>query len=147
MQAALIATLPLLGVLVGAGLQYLFGRSMEVRRQVELSKALAYSDFLRGFASVGTRGKSNEVLAQLIDAKMRVCVYGAPKVIRLLGDFERQGAIARENMTLVSALVFAMREDAQVVSGMPTEADLGVILFGLDWEKTHLEREKGRVRP
>lgn len=134
MQAMLAAMLPLVGVFVGAGLQYVFGRSMDVRRQVELSKTQAYTDYLRAFAAIATSGRSKETIAQLTDAKTRICVYGGPKVIRLLGDFERAGAVsAGDNMRLVASLVVAMREDAKVISSAPADADLGQILFGLNW--------------
>ena len=136
MQAILTAVLPLVGVLVGAGLQYVFGRSLDTRRQVELSKATAYSDYLRAFAAIAASGRSKEVLAQLTDAKTRVCVYGSPRVIQILGDFERGGAVAAKNMPLVAELVVAMREDVKAVSGVPTEEDLGLILFGPNWRES-----------
>jgi hypothetical protein len=135
MQTVLTAMLPLLGVLVGAGLQYAFGRALDGRRQLEASKALAYSDYLRAFATIAASGRSKEALAQLTDAKMRVCVYGSETVIRLLGDFERGGALARNNMRLVSELVVAMREDVSAVAGKPAQEDLGLILFGPDWHE------------
>jgi hypothetical protein len=133
MQAVLTAALPLVGVLVGAGLQYVFGRSLDIRRQVQASKATAYSDYLRAFATIATGGRSKEALGQLADAKTRVCVYGSPKVISLLAEFERGGAVSGENMPLVAALVVAMREDVKAVAGVPSAEDLGLILFGPNW--------------
>jgi hypothetical protein len=132
MQGVLTAMLPLLGVLVGAGLQYVFGRSLDVRRQVEASKAQAYSDYLQTFANIATTGRSKDALAKLADAKTRICVYGSPTVLKLLADFERAGAATEmgQNRELVSRLIMAMRKDVRSVAAANSQEELASILFG-----------------
>ena len=93
----LTALLPLVGVVIGAGLHYLFSRSGERLKQLEASRSQAYVDYLRCVAQIAkarddqkTRG---ELLAALADAKTRVCMYGSIKVIRALADFEKGGSV------------------------------------------------------
>ena len=135
--AGLLSALPpLVGVLVGASLQYAFGRTLELRKHLQSQKAQAYADYCRAFSSIATVGRSKEALSQLTDAKTRVCIYGSPSVVRLLGEFEREGAKTDtgERRRLVSNLVAAMRADIGGSGRSPANAeDLGVVLFGSDW--------------
>jgi hypothetical protein len=91
-QASVTAILSLVGVLLGAGLQYYFGRTLEGRKQLALQRSQAYVDYFKAVASVAQHGRSKDNLAQTADAKVRVCIYGSPTVIKHLSAFEATGA-------------------------------------------------------
>ena len=73
---AVDAILPLVGVLIGAGLQYFFGRTLELQKQLALQKVQAYADFFRAMSASATQGQTMETLALAADAKTRACIYG-----------------------------------------------------------------------
>lgn len=132
----LTATLPLAGILVGAGLQYFFGRSLELRKHIQAQKGQAYADYFRAFSQIATQGRTKEALAALTDAKTRICIYGSSLVVERLAEFEREGpsTLTPESHRKVSALLSSMRKDvgASVRSAKP--ADIGMVTFGLDWK-------------
>jgi len=133
----LFALLPTIaGLFVGAGLQYLFGRTLELRKQLQMAKGSAYSDYCRAFASIATAGRSKEALGQLADAKTRVCIYGSPLVVERLAEFERSGSNTGHSSSrhLVWRLVLAMRQDIGGRSATPAEGDLEIILLGPERE-------------
>jgi hypothetical protein len=83
-------------------------------------------------STAATQGRSKETLAQAVDAKTRVCIYGSPEVVSRLGDFERAGAIVASSggREAVLALLKAMRKDVGVISAAISEDDLRHALFG-----------------
>lgn len=92
----LTTLLPLIGVIIGASLQYLFSRSGERRKQLEASRGQAYVDYLRSVAQIAQVARSDskkrsELLAAAADAKTRICVYGGASVITKLAAFEKGG--------------------------------------------------------
>jgi hypothetical protein len=95
--AWLISFLPVLGVIVGATLQYGLSRTHEARKQQQALRTAAYVDFLRGCANTAQaqqRGDGAEEAkgnALMADAKARLCVYGSESAIRALADFFRKG--------------------------------------------------------
>jgi hypothetical protein len=130
--AILTALLSLAGVLVGAGLQYAFGRTLEVRKQLILQKGQAYADYFRAVAAAAKRGSSSEVLALVADAKMRICIYGSPAVVRCLYEFERAGAAtdSEAGHAAIAELLASMRRDMGMVDASISQADLRHIVFG-----------------
>lgn len=131
METILVAALPLLGVLIGAALQYFFGRQMEIKRAIQMNKIQAYSDYLRSFSKLAGPSPGPQDLVDFIDAKTRICVYGSVNVIRALGEFERGGAKPSlpQNMTILANMVVWMREDVKSIGGNPEIRDIGAILF------------------
>src|SRR5438477_3388886 len=91
--------LPLLGVLVGAGLQYFFSRSAEVKRHERTLRIDAYSDYLRSVGEAETlkmdpqATRRSDVMARAIAAKARVCVHGSAAVVVALARFEGDSAL------------------------------------------------------
>lgn len=83
-QLILIAALPLAGILVGAGLQYFFGRSLELKKHIQAQNGQAYADYFRVFLQIAAVGRTREALAALTDAKTRVCIYGSDLVVQRL---------------------------------------------------------------
>src|SRR5208282_3144224 len=91
------AVLPVIGVLVGASLQYLFTRYLETQRHQRELRTQAYLDYLKsvsGLAHLNEPQGSQErdLLASAADAKARICVYGSSQVIQAFASFERLGA-------------------------------------------------------
>jgi hypothetical protein len=128
----LATVVPLLGVLVAAGLGYFFGRLLETRKLLTLQKGQAYADYLKALATAANPTSSRDVLALAADAKTRVCIYGSPAVIQHLGAFERAGARIEsdESRAVVADLVKAMRVDMGVSERRVRQVDLHDILFG-----------------
>src|SRR4051794_7300139 len=98
LPALLTTLLPVLGVIIGASLQYFFSKSGEKRKQLEALKTQAYVDYLRSVAQVaqlerGASSKRAEALAASADAKTRICIYGSAKVIDALASFEKAGPV------------------------------------------------------
>lgn len=129
--------LPLLGVIVGAGLHYLSSFSMEVRRHRRQLKLEAYTEYLRSIGEMETAhalpGANDRAaaVARAISAKARVCVTGSEEVVKVLSSFEAEtesGLTPKKKNHLV-ALVLAIRKDLGE-SGTPlTIGDVERILF------------------
>ena len=90
------ALLPLLGVLVGAALQYWFSRTAESRKQIETLQRQSYADYLRAVAKVA-HAQSAEArrtaVAGAADAKARIAVYGSAAVVEALAKLDEAGPI------------------------------------------------------
>ncbi|MDP1912484.1 hypothetical protein [Brevundimonas sp.] len=132
---ALTAVLPLVGILIGAGLQYFFGRSLEARKHIQTQKGQAYADYFKAFSTIATVGRTKETLSAVLDAKTRICVYGSDEVVKRLAAFERSGATTNsgESHALVAALLSAMRQDVGASRSAANTRDVGVVVFGSDW--------------
>ena len=130
MQALMIAALSLVGVLIGATLQFAFGQRLEARKQLSAQKAQAYIDFFRAVAA-SRHDRSNEQLTLAADAKTRICIYGSTPVVQKLGDFERAGATAASpiGQAALIALLVAMRMDVTNERFSLQPPDLMRILF------------------
>jgi hypothetical protein len=88
------ATLPLLGVVIGAFLQHWLSRTVETKKQLELLRNQAYVDYLRAVAKSAHRNAPDTLrsaLADAADAKARIAVYGTPAVIAAMARFEEVG--------------------------------------------------------
>lgn len=88
----------LLGILIGAILQYRFGVLRSKReRNLEL-KANAYTDFLKAVSETIFAQRSQDQNRQsyafslMVEAKVRICVYGEPQFVSSMADFWRLGA-------------------------------------------------------
>ena len=86
--------LPLLGVIVGAGLQYFFSLSAEAKRHERSLRMDAYSDYMQSVGEAETLQASPDpvrhsaILARAIAAKVRVCMHGSASVVDALSRFE-----------------------------------------------------------
>lgn len=131
-QASVTAILSLTGVLLGAGLQYYFGRALEGRKQLALQRSQAYVDYFRALAGTAQHGGTKDNLAQAADAKVRVCIYGSPEVIRRLSAFEATGAAINspESAKLILGLLSAMRKDTGMSDDGIGQPDFHNIVLG-----------------
>jgi hypothetical protein len=132
MDQTAIATLPLVGAIVGAGLQYWFGRSLENRKQMALQRVQAYSDYFKGAAMLSKQTRSGETVTFATDAKIRVCLYGSSAVIKRLHDLEVAGnnLATPTGSAAAVALLAEMRTDAGGEMVSASEDMLRAILLG-----------------
>ena len=126
-----IDVLPLVGVVIGAAMQYWFSRSAEVRKQIELLQSQSYVDFLRALTKSAYANSAEAIrsaLADAADAKARLAVYGTSDVIVALARFEEAGAVLDNPQTKAAfvTLVAAMRQKR----GAANATDLELVLFG-----------------
>ncbi len=127
-----IALFSFLGIVVGAGLQYLFTQRLEGRRHFKLLQTQAYADYLRGVAEaahLSLRIDEAELYSRIADAKTRVCMYGSSEVIDLLAEFETEGGMigTEQQRKVFLRIVQAMRGNSKIDG-----SKFGVVLFGKD---------------
>jgi hypothetical protein len=122
----------LLGVTLGAALQYYFGRTLEGRKQLALQRAQAYVDYFKAVALVAQHGGGKDHLAMVADAKVRVCIYGSPTVIRCLSAFESAGAVINttDGAAAIMELLRAMRNDTGMGDSGIGQQDFQRIVLG-----------------
>jgi hypothetical protein len=125
--------------MVGAGLQYVSGRALEGRKQLALQKSTAYVDFFKAVALIAQHGDSKDNLALAADAKVRMCIYGSPRVIRYLRDFDKAGAVlnSQESFKIITELLKEMRKDTGTDHRGIGEDDFQSILFGSKLRSDH----------
>jgi hypothetical protein len=124
------AVLPLLGVVIGATLQYWTSRATEARKQLQLLRSQSYVDYLRAVtkAAHSTSPDSGRLArAEAADAKARMSVYGTSRAIAALARFEEVGPVldSPNAKGVFAALVTAMRD-----GDSPSQEDLELVLFG-----------------
>jgi hypothetical protein len=124
------AVLPLLGVVIGATLQYWTSRSAEAQRQLQLLRSQSYVDYLRAVtkAAHATSPDTGRLArAEAADAKARMSVYGTSRAIAALARFEEVGPVldTPNAKGVFAALVTAMRD-----GDSPSQTDLELVLFG-----------------
>lgn len=127
----MLAILPLVGVLLGAALQFWFSRSAERNKAIEALRAQAYVDYLSGVAALAHVVNVDDVRVadrDLADAKARIAVYGSPEVIGALARFEESGAILARGQDVKPFLsvVANMRSELPFVG----ERDMELLLLG-----------------
>ena len=135
----LTALFSVIGVIIGASLQYFFSKSGEKQKQLETSRSQAYVDYLRSVAQIAKVGRSdtkkrNELLAAAADAKTRICVYGAASVIVALAAFEKGGPVldSPDSTARFLELCNEMRRQNLGKAEAVAFDDLSLILFGSD---------------
>lgn len=131
-QSLLLPIFSLSGVIVGGGLQYLFGRALESRKQLTLQRSQSYVDYFKAVALLAHGDKIKETNSLAADAKTRICLYGSPDVIGHLKKFEEAGAITSspEAQIVIVGLLKAMRRDVGKDNQMPDDEVLRRVLFG-----------------
>lgn len=130
---SIIAIVPaLVGLLVGAGLQYVLGRAAESRRQLMLQRTQAYIDYFKAMATSAQTGRNKDTLGAAADAKVRICMYGSAAVVRKLNLFEALGAAVSspQSRAAIADLIQEMREDSGATGTKIEQGDLLPILFG-----------------
>jgi hypothetical protein len=89
--------LPLIGVIIGVLLQFIFSKKSEFKKQQNLLKISAYTDLIKGLAGMAIFRKNKDSSKELeykmlvADAKSRICVYGDDSVIKKISYFLKMG--------------------------------------------------------
>lgn len=131
------AILSLIGLVVGAVLQFLFSRHLDNKKHQRDLRAKAYADYLQCVSEIANLGhqrnsiEGSQLGAKTADSKCRIVLYGAPGVISAFANFERLGAVMNtsEQCSAFTEMVAAMRKDALGNSSV-TATDLEVVLLG-----------------
>jgi hypothetical protein len=139
MHPAITALLSILGVIVGAALQWWFARSGNEHKQMLELRSKAYADFFESTAqlvSARRLGKTEheaELLAKLTDAKARICIYGEAAVIRQLAEFWSAGASFETELGILSFTRFCMnvRSSLGMSSDPSLSSEVASLLFGV----------------
>ena len=124
-----VILLPLLGVVIGASLQFVLGRAAQRRSDLERERVTAYVDYLRAVAAAAHL-RSDEDLRDAdrdaADAKSRIAVYGSASVVAALAQFERGGRVLSSDKSIATFvdLIEAMRP------GKVNRADIALLLVG-----------------
>jgi len=134
-------TLPILGVIIGASLQFFFSKISENKKQQKLLKNNAYADFLSAVAGIAISQKYNnkdkeiEYTILLANSKSKIAVYGSDKVISKIAEFWRIGPnlINPLSLTAFTLLVLEMRNDNHKSDNIKFN-DISQLLIGKDIE-------------
>ncbi len=131
-QSLLLPLVSLGGVIVGGGLQFLSGRSLESRKQLALQRSQSYVDYFKAVSLLAHGQGNKEALSLAADAKTRICLYGSRDVIEHLRRFDDAGATINspEAQTVIIGLLKAMRQDVGKDNQAPDAEALRRVLFG-----------------
>lgn len=126
----IIAFFSILGIVVGASLQYLFTRFLEERKHRQALQTNAYTDYIQAVAQarhIDLYAERAAVFARLADAKTRICLYGSAEVISRLAEFERKGGVIgnNEQSQAFMRVIEAMRGSSRLPS-----SEVELILLG-----------------
>lgn len=97
--AIIIAISSLLGVFVGALLQFYFSRKKEYEANLFQLESQAYIDFVKVAAELKTAQAENDpvkiniCISSLTEAKIRILFFGEPEIISKLANFYRAGGV------------------------------------------------------
>lgn len=130
--------LPLIGVIVGAGLHFVFSRSSELKRHERELRIQAYSDYLQSVGEAETAsasldpGRKAEVFGRAIAAKARVCAHGHRSVIVALSKFEGDPSpgLTEQKKQYFLAFIEEVRKDIGALGPGLTQDSVEKILFG-----------------
>lgn len=137
---ALVPVIGVLGVVIGALLQGFFNRRNQVANSLSESQYKAYSDFLNSVSKIavaqreGQRATVTEELANLADAKSRICVYGHASVVRHLADFIRAGGTLQteREILLFTKLCLQIRGAVGMQDKKIYSSDISQLLFSIE---------------
>lgn len=131
------AVFSLIGLVVGAVLQFLFSRHLDNKKHQRDLRSKAYADYLLCVSEQANLGhqrssaEGRQLGAKTADAKCRISLYGAPTVVSAFAKFERLGAAMNtdEQCKAFTDMVAAMRQDA-LGNLSVAQADLEAVLLG-----------------
>jgi hypothetical protein len=131
MNSALIA---FGGVVLGALLQSFLQLRKDKITQKQTLKVKAYTDYLQAASTLSgsIASKHDEARILLTDAKMRILIYGSPRVISDVAAFDRSGSNLKslEGAKMFVSITSSMREDG--LQQKIRKEDITQILFSRD---------------
>lgn len=133
--------LPIIGVLLGASLQFVFSKKSESNKQRHMLKTKAYSDYLKAIAGIAVHQSSNDKILLvenrilLAEAKTRIVVYGASSVINRIAEFERASPVLDNPISQKKFMLIAMEIRKEGLESSIDMNDISRLLIGLDLNK------------
>ena len=129
----LTALLSILGVLVGALLHHWLSGVAQGRNRLLEARSKAYVDYVSANVKKTRSSTSLDetVLAEIDDAKYRICIYGSEEVLTALAAFEgseRDAPEPQRNDRFLN-LCNAMRQDSGCISAVDSEI-LNTVIYG-----------------
>jgi len=129
-NSLLLSLFSLIGIIVGASLQFFFNKASETNKQFSMLKNTAYVDYLRSVAKSAHALSPQDLWAsqaEAADAKTRIAIYGDALVIAALAKYEEAGTkLNNENsQDKFLDIVCAMRMQRRL-----SKKDFSVILMG-----------------
>jgi len=136
------AIFSLIGLVVGAVLQFFFTRHLDSKKHQRELRSKAYSDYLQCVSEHANMGhlkntsEARQLGAKTADAKARISLYAGPGVIVAFAAFERLGATMNtdEQCDSFIEMVAAMRQDSLGDSSV-ANADLQAVVLGVRRDK------------
>ena len=137
------AIFSLIGLVIGAILQFIFTRHLDSQKYQRELRTKAYTDYLKcvsehaNLAQQRESPEGRELSAKTADTKCRICLYGSSAVIEAFADFERLGAAmnTQKQSLAFTHMVSIMRSDS-ASKGQATLDNLQTILLGVPRETT-----------
>lgn len=125
------ALLPVIGIVIGASLQFWLSRAAEKNKHLDTLRAEAYADYLRAVAASAHLTSDQDLVEALrlaANAKTRILVYGTNEAIAALAKYEATGPVLNNERSVAAfvALVSAMRSSKGAIS----ERDIKLVLLG-----------------
>lgn len=139
-QSLMYTLLPIVGIIIGALLQYIFSKHSEELKHQQNLKTQAYVDFLKGVSGItvthrnNNKTKEQEYTTLLVDAKTRISIYGSKEVIQKIANFWRSDAKVDtpEEKHLFIEICQAMRSDSLKKDQRVENKDISQLLFSED---------------
>lgn len=137
---ALVPVIGVLGVVIGALLHGFFNRRNQAASTLSELQNRAYSDFLNSVSKIAVAQRKDqrttvtEELANLADAKSRICVYGHASVVHHLADFLRAGGTLQTEQEILSftSLCLQIRSSVGMQDKELYPSDISQLLFSID---------------
>ena len=115
----------IVGLIIGAVLQYYSSRRLDAARHFQELRTRAYADFIGAVAETANAARKRDdalqldALARATDAKIRILLYGSEAVVNAVAEFSMaQGAVSSDAIApRFVQLIHAMRADSAVRLG------------------------------
>ena len=134
--------LPIIGVVIGAALQYWFTKLLEERRHRRDLKTEAYKDFIRNFMDAHFKGEEEEFMSRFADATARIAIYGGKKVVKAFANtkgaasnYKKAKAPESEFKYSLIALIQAMREESLPKKERVSDEEISLLIFGKEYDE------------
>jgi len=127
--------LSIIGVVIGAALNYVFTKFLDERRHRRNLRTKAYLDFCNNNMNAFFVGVTNETKSRYADAAHRIVIYGSKEVVKAMANMKSFNA---KNMSesesksewerLYVLMIQAMRKDG-MTKGSVSDEDISQIIF------------------